>query len=118
MLFAMPKLRVGVLYDVWDDGTEEAAEDKVPRRKRRREKHDHEEVFEALKKLGHDPFYHVLDGHAASLHALADQRADLYFNLAESYAGATAGHRRARAPSLDAHGESRARARAVRHVRT
>ncbi len=87
MLVVMPKLRVGVLYDAWDDGTADAAEDKVPRRKRRREKHDHQEVHEALKKLGHDPFYHVLDGHPASLHALADQRADLYFNLAEAYAG-------------------------------
>ena len=83
----MPKLRVGVLYDGWDDGAEEAAEDKAPRRKRRREKPDHEEVHEALKKLGHEPFYHVLDGRPATLHALADQRADLYFNLAESYAG-------------------------------
>ena len=84
----MPKLRIGVLYDGWDDGAEDAAEDKAPRRKRRRAKNpDHEEVHEALKKLGHDPFYHVLDGRAATLHALADQRADLYFNLTESYAG-------------------------------
>ncbi len=82
----MPKLRVGVLYDGWDDGTD-AAEDKGPRRKRRRVKEDHEEVHAALKKLGHEPFYHVLDGTPSTLHAIADQRADLYFNLTESYAG-------------------------------
>jgi D-alanine-D-alanine ligase len=83
----MPKLRVGVLYEAWGDGAEDAAEDKSPRRKRRREKPDHEEVFEALKKAGHEAFYHVLDGTPATLHAIADQRADLYFNLTESYAG-------------------------------
>ena len=57
----MPKLRIGVLYDGWDDGTEDAAEDKARRRKRRRVKPDHEEVYEALKKLGHDPLRPVLD---------------------------------------------------------
>ena len=83
----MPKLRVGVLYDGWDGGAEDAAEDKGPRRKRRRVKEDHEEIHAALKKLGHEPFYHVLDGTPSTLHALAEQRADLYFNLTESYAG-------------------------------
>ena len=83
----MPKLRVGVLYDAWGDGEEDAAQSKPPRRKRRREKPDHEEVYEALKKAGHDAFYHVLDGTTGTLHAIADQRADLYFNLTESYAG-------------------------------
>jgi D-alanine-D-alanine ligase len=83
----MPKLRVGVLYDAWSDGVEDAAEAKAGRRKARRRKADHEEVYEALKKTGHEPFYHVLDGTPATLHALADLKADLYFNLTESYAG-------------------------------
>ncbi|MEB2285925.1 MAG: D-alanine--D-alanine ligase [Polyangiaceae bacterium UTPRO1] len=83
----MPKLRVGVLYDATDSGAEEAAEVKSSRRKRRRPKHDHEEIYDALRKLGHDPFYHTLDGTPGSLHTLATERADLYFNLAESYAG-------------------------------
>ena len=83
----MPKLRVGVLYDATDSGVEDAAEEKSSRRKRRRPKHDHEEVYEALKKTGHDPFYHTLDGTPETLHTLATERADLYFNLTESYDG-------------------------------
>ncbi len=82
----MPKLRVGIVYDATGGEDAEAVEARG-RRKRRRQKPDHEEVHEALKKLGHDPFYHPLDGTHATLHALADHRADLYFNLAESYAG-------------------------------
>jgi D-alanine-D-alanine ligase len=83
----MPKLRVGVLYDATDGGVEDAAADKSSRRKRRRPKHDHEEIYEALKKTGHDPFYHTLDGTPETLHTLATERADLYFNLTESYDG-------------------------------
>lgn len=83
----MPKLRVGVLYDATDSGVEDAAEERASRRKRRRPKHDHEEVYEALKKTGHDPFYHTLDGTPETLHTLATERADLYFNLTESYDG-------------------------------
>lgn len=83
----MPKLRVGVLYDATDSGVEDAAEEKSSRRKRSRPKHDHEEVYEALKKTGHEPFYHTLDGTPETLHTLATERADLYFNLTESYDG-------------------------------
>lgn len=83
----MPKLRVGIMYDSTGGEEAEAAEEARGRRKRRRQKPDHEEVHEALKKLGHDPFYHLLDGTSGTLHALAEQRADLYFNLTESYAG-------------------------------
>src|SRR3989304_785410 len=83
----MPKLRVGVLYDASDDEAGGAATARGRHRRKRRPKHDHEEINEALKKLGHEAFYHVLDGTAATLHALADQKADLYFNLTESYAG-------------------------------
>jgi len=83
----MSKLRVGVLYDAGSDEVEDAAQPKAARRKGRRRKADHEEVHEALKKEGHEAFYHVLDGTSETLHALADLKADLYFNLTESYAG-------------------------------
>jgi D-alanine-D-alanine ligase len=90
-----PKLKIAVLYDVWEpeSTTPESPAEKngmpkrKPRAKKRKEKEDREEIFEALQKLGHDPFYHVLDGTAPSLSALAKCGADLVFNLTESYGG-------------------------------
>jgi len=91
------KLKVAVLYDVWEDEATppEVAEEKPPvrkpkskaKRKARTEKEDREEIFEALEKLGHEPFYQVLDGRPQCLTALAKCGADLVFNLTESYAG-------------------------------
>lgn len=92
------KLKVAVLYDVWEDETAtpepEPEPEKKPKTKKRKkpakkraEKHDREEIHEALTKLGHEPFYHVLDGRTPSLNALAKCGADLVFNLTESYAG-------------------------------
>ncbi|MGA2000227.1 MAG: D-alanine--D-alanine ligase [Terriglobales bacterium] len=86
------KLKIAVLYDVWEEEPAEPAVEKPARRKkgskpRRKEKHDREEIFEALQKLGHEPFYQVLDGRTASLSALAKCGADLVFNLTESFAG-------------------------------
>ena len=40
-------------------------------RKKKKEKHDREEIFEALVKLGHEPAYQLLDGRDQSLIALA-----------------------------------------------
>ena len=87
------KFKVAVLYDVWEE-TEPAPEpppEKKPvrgkRRTKKREKADREEIFEALGKLGHEPFYQVLDGAEKTLVALARLDADLVFNLTESYAG-------------------------------
>ena len=93
-------LKIAILYDTWDDGAEEPTTDVVveesPRKKRRkgrrstkarRPKLDREEIFEALQKLGHQPSYLVIDGKDPSLLAVAKTRADLVFNLAESYAG-------------------------------
>jgi len=57
------------------------------RAKKKREKEDREEIFEALEKLGHEPFYQVLDGTPQCLNALAKCEADLIFNLTESFAG-------------------------------
>ncbi len=87
-----PKLKVAVLYDVWEEDAPAVEPDPPPRKKRkspakRKPKHDREEVFDALEKLGHEPFYHVLDGRVPSLTALARCAADLVFNLTESFAG-------------------------------
>jgi D-alanine-D-alanine ligase len=86
------KLKVAVLYDVWEE--QEPPPEPPPekpargkRRKKKREKADREEIFEALGKLGHEPFYQVLDGGEKSLIAVARCGADLIFNLTESYAG-------------------------------
>jgi D-alanine-D-alanine ligase len=87
------KLKIAVLYDVWEEEEpppepppEKAAHGKKRRRKKR-EKADREEIFDALQKLGHEPFYQVLDGTEKTLVALARCDADLIFNLTESYAG-------------------------------
>jgi len=82
----MAKLRVAVLYDVWDDG-EEAEEPTKPRGKKKPEKEDRQEIHEALRTNGHSPFYLELDGTAESLKTLADTECDLVFNLTESWAG-------------------------------
>jgi len=93
---ALEKLKIAVLYDVWEEESVEAveAEEVVPRKKsssrkkkEKKDKEDREEIFESLAKLGHEPFYHVLDGRPQSLHALAKCGADLIFNLTESYGG-------------------------------
>lgn len=89
------KLKVTVLYDLWEEAPAEVQEeDPAPRRtarqkkrKKKPAKHDREEIFEALEKLGHVPSYYVLDGRPQSLIGLAKNNADLIFNLTESYAG-------------------------------
>ena len=88
------KLKVAILYDVWEEDAPEAepeppkpARKRKTTRKRRKEKHDREEVFEALEKLGYEPFYQVLDGRTQSLISLARCGAELVFNLTESFAG-------------------------------
>ena len=93
-------LKIAILYDTWDDGAAEptadvpAPEEKPKRRRKgrktrkvRRPKLDREEIFEALQKLGHEPSYLVVDGEDPSLMAVAKSKADLIFNLSESYAG-------------------------------
>lgn len=89
------KLKIAVLYDVWEEGAPEPEPEpeKPVRRKTKKKahkkklKHDREEIFEALEKLGHEPSYLVLDGRNQSLAALAKCNADLVFNLVESFAG-------------------------------
>lgn len=82
-------MKIAVVYDTWE-GTEEypgATADAAKGRKRKRPKLDREEITEALTKAGHETFYQVLDGSATSLNALARCKADLFFNLTESFAG-------------------------------
>ncbi len=84
-------IKIGVLYDMWEEEGEPKPPPPKPapgRKKKRKEpKEDREEIFEALKKLGHEPSYHVLDGRPQTLAALAKADASLFFNLTESYAG-------------------------------
>jgi D-alanine-D-alanine ligase len=83
-------LKIGVLYDAWHENEEEAEPEAVEppkRRKRRPEKPDRDEVFDALTKRGHQPTHLCLDGRVKSLKALAGADVDLIFNLTESYAG-------------------------------
>jgi D-alanine-D-alanine ligase len=89
---------VAILYDVLEDEVEaqEPPPDAPPPRKgrppkkkkrRKKDKPDREEIFEALRKLGYEPSYQIVDGRPQSLIALARSEADLFFNLVESYAG-------------------------------
>jgi D-alanine-D-alanine ligase len=87
-------LKIAVLYDVFGDEdpspvvTErKTSRKRKPQTKKQREKEDREEIFEALAKLGHQPFYQVLDGTRRSLESLSKCEADLVFNLTESFAG-------------------------------
>src|SRR5258706_2565819 len=96
------KLKIAVLYDIWEDEPapppppeEEQKEAKGGKKGRKTKakkpkkklKEDREEISEALEKLGHEPFYQVLDGGKQSLFSLSRCGADLVFNLTESYAG-------------------------------
>src|SRR3954466_3875002 len=91
------KLKVAILYDIWEDDAPEPEPEPEPekkrkvlkkgRKKKKVEKHDREEIFEALEKLGHEPIYQVVDGRKQSLISLARCGADIIFNLTESYAG-------------------------------
>ena len=89
------KLKIAVLYDLWEEEPapppeeEEPKSKKTGKRKTKKKKHkeDREEIFEALEKIGHEPFYQVLDGSKQSLFSLSRCGADLIFNLTESYAG-------------------------------
>ena len=91
------KLKIALLYDLWNEDPVAAAakEDPAPAPKARKkgkkvkkvEKTDRQEIFEALQKLGHEPSYFELDGRPTSLHSLSRCDADLIFNLTESFDG-------------------------------
>lgn len=88
------KLKVAVLYETWGWEEEQPVTPEPEKKKRgakkkhkKREKHDFEEIYEALEKLGYEPLYQTLDGEDKTLTALAKSEADIFFNLVESYAG-------------------------------
>lgn len=87
------KLKVAVLYESWGEGEQTPPPEPVKKKRRtgkkrkKREKHDREEIFDALKELGHEPSYYLLDGDEKSLTGLARSDADLFFNIVESYGG-------------------------------
>jgi D-alanine-D-alanine ligase len=85
----MPKLRIGVLYDIWwvEEDTHVEKANKRNKRRKRKEKEVHQEVYHALKTNGHNPVYLTLEGDDETLTRLADTKTDLIFNLTESYAG-------------------------------
>jgi len=88
------KLKIAVLYESPAEApappqpprTRHKAKRPAARRIKRVPKVPCEQVFDALQKLGHQPFFYVLDGEE-SLLGLARCPADLVFNLTESYAG-------------------------------
>jgi len=82
----MAKLRIGVLYDYWWEEDEQRGDESIrPRRKAPDE--DVQEVYESLKKVGHNPIFLRLDGSAQSLIELSQSETDLIFNLVESFGG-------------------------------
>jgi D-alanine-D-alanine ligase len=83
----MGTLNVVVLYDRWEEPEDAAPADKAPLTRTLDKKEVEDEVAETLQKLGHDATLHVLDGSVKSLNAIAKIECDLFFNLAESFAG-------------------------------
>jgi D-alanine-D-alanine ligase len=89
------KLKIGILYDIWEpDGSvpepppePERNGNKRKKKKKKIEKEDREEIFDSLVKLGHEPQYICIDGTRQSLTAMAKTGVDLMFNLTESWAG-------------------------------
>ena len=88
----MRRKRVSVLYEIWWPeerpepprtllGERPADGPSVP------EPDVHEEVYDALGRIGYSPQYAVLEGDVASLTKFARVRTSLVFNLTESYAG-------------------------------
>jgi len=82
-----PNRKVAVLYDTWEEEAPAPPEKRVRGKRRKKEKHDREEIFDALERLGYEPAYQILDGRPQSLNALSRCEAELIFNLTESYAG-------------------------------
>lgn len=82
-------MKIAVLFEQWHETEAYPGEnaDILSGRKRKRPKLDREEIFSALEKLDHEVSYVELDGRDSSLMALAKSKADLIFNLCDSYGG-------------------------------
>ena len=89
----MPRTRVAVLYEVWwpEDRPMGPPPGILLEDDRAVEREDppdaHEEVLSALRRLGYDAHYQVLEGDRSSLQKLLRTRTSLVFNMTESYAG-------------------------------
>jgi D-alanine-D-alanine ligase len=81
----MAKLRIGVLYEYFWAEEDERAPGARPKRQAPDE--DVQEVYEALKKIGHNPVFMRLDGTPQSLAEMIEAEADLIFNLVDSFGG-------------------------------
>src|SRR5258708_19720461 len=78
-------LKIAVLYDVWGEEETPDSEAVAESGRKKKEKEDREEIFDALTKLGHEPFYYILDGRPQPLHGLANRPPHLVFNLPDSH---------------------------------
>ena len=88
----MSRKRIAVLYEIWwpEEKTlpPSALLGQGPEPQEDESRLEvHEEVHEALGRLGYLPQYTVLEGDVKSLEKLAHSRVSLVFNLTESYAG-------------------------------
>ena len=75
------KLKVAVLYDVWEEDPpvaepepEKPKRRSTKKRRKKEEKHDREEIFEALQKLGHEPLPGARRPYAVALRAAQVRR--------------------------------------------
>src|SRR5260370_16127384 len=80
-------LKMRAVDDLWGEEDTPDCEGAAESGCKKKEKEDREEIFDALTKLGPEPFYYVLDGRPQTLHGLAKCGADLIFNLTESNSG-------------------------------
>jgi hypothetical protein len=69
----MAKHRIGVLYDFWWEEGEDRSD---PRPRRKSPDEDVQEVYDALKKAGHNPVFLRIDGSPQSLVELAQSETD------------------------------------------
>jgi D-alanine-D-alanine ligase len=83
-------MKVAILYNTWE-GYEEYpganAEAASTKKKKKKKKTDIEAISDALRELGHEPSKLPIDGRPATLTRVRNSKADLFFNLVESYAG-------------------------------
>jgi D-alanine-D-alanine ligase len=84
-------MKIAILYNTWEGYEEypganaEAASPK--KKKKKKKKTDIEAITDALRELGHEPSTLAIDGRPATLTRVRNSKADLFFNLVESYAG-------------------------------
>jgi D-alanine-D-alanine ligase len=83
-------MKIAVLFgqfEGYDEQPDGGIETTKPKRRRRKKKTDVEAITDSLRTLGHDATTFAIDGRHQTLARLARSKADLYFNLIESYNG-------------------------------